>query len=132
MRSSNASTNSAGRAAITALAPSFSPAPSMAANRVAYCAATSGVRTIPAAGLSEIALAKRSFAAGTASNVATACAPALSPKIVTLSGSPPNTAMFSRTQRRAITKSRRYRLSSIVTSEFDSDDRSRHPSAPRR
>ena len=50
------------------------------------------------AGLSEIACAKSPLAAGTASSVATACAPALSPKIVTLSGSPPNTAMLSRTQ----------------------------------
>ena len=41
-------------------------------------------------------------AAGTASSVATACAPALSPKIVTLSGSPPNTAMLSRTHRSAM------------------------------
>ena len=57
----------------------------------------------------------RPLAAGTASRVATACAPALSPKIVTLSGSPPNTAMLSRTHRSAITRSRRNRLSSIVT-----------------
>ena len=68
------------------------------------------------AGLSEIAWANRPLAAGTASSVATACAPALSPKIVTLSGSPPNTAMLSRTQRSAITRSRRNRLSSKVMS----------------
>ena len=73
-------------------------------------------RTMPLAGLSEIAWAKSPSAAGTASSVATACAPALSPKIVTLSGSPPNAAMLSRTQRSAITRSRRNRLPSMVTS----------------
>ena len=61
-------------------------------------------------------LGKRPLASGMARSVATACAPALSPKIVTLSGSPPKAAMFSRTQRSAITRSRRNRLSSMVTS----------------
>ena len=114
---SSAFTSSAGRAAITALARVLLAA-RRAARRTAsaYSARTSGVRTIPLAGLSEIACAKSPLAAGTASSVATACAPALSPKIVTLSGSPPNTAMLSRTQRSAITRSRRNRLSSMVMS----------------
>ena len=84
--SSSAFTRSAGRAAISACAASSFCTPSSAANCSAYSALTSGVPTMPLAGLSEIACAKRPFAAGTASSVATACAPALSPKIVTLSG----------------------------------------------
>ena len=69
-------------------------------------------------------------AAGTASNVAVMHAPALSPKMVTLSGSPPNRAMLSRIHCNASTRSRRYRLLSMVMSGVDSDDRSRQPSAP--
>ena len=88
-------------------------APSSAANRRRTPPPRRVCPTIPLAGLSEIAWAKRPLAAGTASSVATACAPALSPKIVTLSGSPPKTAMLSRTQCNAITRSRRNRLSSI-------------------
>jgi hypothetical protein len=87
---------------------------------------------MPLAGLSEIACAKRPLAAGTAIKVATAWAPALSPKMVTFSGSPPNTAIFSRTQRSASSRSARYRLPSIGCSGVDSADRSRHPNAPRR
>ena len=41
-------------------------------------------------------------------------APALSPKMVTLPGSPPNSAMLSCTQRNASTRSRRYKLLSMV------------------
>jgi hypothetical protein len=52
---------------------------------------------MPAAGLSEMARWNSPAAAGTASSVAVMCAPALSPKMVTLSGSPPKLAMFSLT-----------------------------------
>ncbi|CKT35105.1 Uncharacterised protein [Mycobacterium tuberculosis] len=87
---------------------------------------------MPAAGLSEIALANRPLAAGTANSVAVICAPALSPKMVTLPGSPPNSAMLSWTQRNANTRSRRYTLLSRVICGVDKDDRSRHPNAPSR
>jgi len=50
-----------------------------------------------------IALWKRPRALGIASSAPTLIPPALSPKIVTLSGSPPNAAMLSLTQRSAIT-----------------------------
>ena len=46
-----------------------------------------------------IALWNRPRAPGDASRAPTLMPPALSPKIVTLSGSPPNAAMFSFTQR---------------------------------
>ena len=129
---SHARTRSAGRALSSAAAALSRLTPSSSINLPANSAAISGVPTIPDAGLSAIAWAKRPFASGTASRVATACAPALSPKIVTLSGSPPKVAMFSRTHPRAATRSRRKRLLSIVASRVDSDDRSKHPSAPRR
>ena len=67
-----------------------SRAPSRSANRFANSAAISFDRTRPDAGLSEIARANRPSAAGTANNVAVMHAPALSPKMVTLPGSPPN------------------------------------------
>jgi hypothetical protein len=129
---SSAVTSSLGLAAISAAAPSCGRAPSSPANWSAKVAAASGDRTMPLTGLCEMARAKRPLACGTASSVATACAPALSPKIVTLSGSPPNTSTLSRTQRSAITRSRRYRLPSIGFSGVDSDDRSMQPSAPSR
>ena len=87
---------------------------------------------MPAAGLCEIAWWKRPFADGTASRVATACAPALSPKMVTLPGFPPNAAMFSLTQPSAITRSRRKMLLSIGFSGVDSEEKSTQPSGPSR
>lgn len=79
-----------------------------------------------------MARANRPLAEGTASREAVMHAPALSPKIVTLSGSPPNPAMLSRTHCNASTRSRRYKLLSMVMSGVDSDEKSTHPSAPSR
>ena len=56
--------------------------------------------------LCTMARRKRPVAAGEPSNVATLKPPADSPKTVTLSGSPPKAAMFSRTQPNAATWSR--------------------------
>ncbi len=54
--------------------------------------------TLWAAPLWAMALANSPAAAGVPSRVPTLMAPADSPKMVTLSGSPPKWAMFSRTQ----------------------------------
>ena len=51
--------------------------------------------------LSEIARWNKPFASGDPVSAATSAAPADSPKIVTLFGSPPNAAMFFCTQRSA-------------------------------
>ena len=57
--------------------------------------------------LSEMAPRKRPFASGDAQSIDTAMAPALSPMMVTLDGSPPKAAMFSFTHFRPSIMSRR-------------------------
>ncbi len=74
--------------------------PSSAANRSADRSASSRVCTCTPP-LCTMARRKRPLAAGVPSSVATLNPPADSPKIVTLPGSPPKTAMLSRTQRKA-------------------------------
>src|ERR1700722_18101476 len=125
-----AATSSAGDAFSSAWAAFCLRAPTTVANRAANSAATSLDRVIPLAGLSEIAWANSPFASGAASKAATACAPALSPNTVTLSGSPPKAPMLSLTQRKASTMSRRSRLLSRVTALVDGADRSRERRAP--
>ncbi|SKV12613.1 Uncharacterised protein [Mycobacteroides abscessus subsp. abscessus] len=80
----------------------------------------------------QIARWNKPAADGTASSVFTACDPALSPKIVTLLGSPPKAPMLSCTHCSASTKSRRYRLLSMVCLSSDNEERSTQPSPPSR
>ena len=70
-------------------------------------------------------------AAGITQSSDTAAAPADSPKIVTLAGSPPNAAMLSCTQRSASTQSRRPQFAEGSPSGA-SDGWARKPSAPSR
>ncbi|MEY9484405.1 hypothetical protein RKD26_000199 [Streptomyces calvus] len=85
----------------------------------------SGVWTWCPAPLWVIARRKSPRASGMVIRAVTEIAPADCPKTVTLSGSPPNAAMFSRTQRRAAIWSSSPRLA--VPS-----GNSRKPSAPSR
>ena len=80
---------------------------------------------MPGAELSAMARWKSPRAAGIVISVVTEMAPADSPKIVTLSGSPPNAAMLSCTQRSAASWSRSPRFPSRGRSGVANDEKSR-------
>ena len=104
---SAAAVSRAGSAAANASAVGGSPA--WAAIATVTSAASAGEKNVPGT-LCAIALRNRPAASGMTSRAAMEPAPADSPKTVTRSGSPPNAAMFSRTQRSAATWSSSPRL----------------------
>jgi hypothetical protein len=83
--------------------------PAVAAIASVTAAASSALKNVPG---TDCAMARlnRPFASSMASSAAITPAPADSPKTVTLSGSPPNRATLSLTQRSAATASSRPRL----------------------
>ncbi len=83
--------------------------PARAAIAAVMSEASAGEKNVPGT-LCAMARRNRPAASGMTSRAAIAPAPADSPKTVTRSGSPPNAAMFSRTQRSAATWSSSPRL----------------------
>ena len=125
----------ASRTAICALISSGRPSPArLAAVASQPAASPSSLVTMAASAgsaaawtepLCEIALANRPRARGSDSSVVTLIAPADSPKMVTLPGSPPNAAMLSRTHSSAAIWSSSPRLAGTSGS-------SANPSTPSR
>ena len=75
--------------------------PASSSNVEATCVLHSRVATVPLVPLSRITLSYKESALGAPSSAEMLIAPADSPKSVTFLASPPNRAMFSRTQRSA-------------------------------